>query len=364
MPLLALLALGLSPKEEAIANLRRGESLLAAAPSIRATFVREDLGGGDYTDLRQTGRVEATREGGVYVHIDRSRRVRDGESWRDTGNSTLAVTDGKTGYDVFFHAHSIQARPQATTPGLASVPPLSAFLGGKVLSELVAKADDVRVGTGSVDFSAPAGRIHAEFDGQGLIRRYTVVSVKGKTQDWRIENLVLGEKPTKGIFAYVPPQDALPYENRAGADAPEVGELAPDFQLEDLKGKPVKLSSLRGKVVVLEFFATWCWSCNQALPFINETLRGFDSRDVARVAVAIRAGRKDIVVWVKEHPALSGFQFLFEDTRTPTASSVFGVSSTPTTFVIGRDGRIAFTSSGYRGPSDELKTAVEAAIRS
>ncbi len=362
MPLLALLALRLSPTEEAIANLRKGESLLAAAPSLRATFVREDLGGGDYSDLRQTGRIEATREGGVYVHIDRSRRVRDGEPWRDTGNSTLTVTDGRTGYDVFFHAHSTQARPQATAPSLSAVPPLAAFFGGKAPSELVAHAEDVRVGTGSVDFSAPSGRIHAEFDGQGLIRRYTVVSAKGKTQDWRIDNLTLGEKPTKGIFAYVPPKEALPYDNRAGNEAPEVGELAPDFQLEDLKGKPVKLSSLRGKVVVLEFFATWCWPCNQALPFINQTLSGFDPKDVARVAVAIRAGRKDIVVWAKEHPALSGFQFLFEDPRTPTASSVFGVSATPTTFVIDRNGKIVQTFSGYHGPSDELKTVVAATL--
>lgn len=366
MPLLTLLTLQASPDIAALDRLRRAEALLAAAPSLRAGFVRDDLGGGDYTDLRQTGRVEASRSGGVYVHIDRARRVREGEPWRDTGNSTLLVGDGKEGHDVFFHAHSLQARP--AKPTLAGVPPLAAFLGGAGPAEAFAKAQadgslrDVSLGKEGLDFAGSAGRVHVEFDEAGRLRRYVLTTPRGRVQDWRVEGLTLGAAPTKGIFAYRPPANALPYERGGGAEAPEVGQVAPDFALADLKGNSLRLSDLRGKAVVLEFFATWCWPCNQALPFIDRTVDGVGSKDVVRVAVAIRAGRKDLDAWTKGHPKLAGFRFLYEDPRTPTASTLYGVSTTPSSYVIGRDGRIVSETAGFKGPTPELRASVERAL--
>jgi len=62
-------------------------------------------------------------------------------------------------------------------------------------------------------------------------------------------------------------QDMLPV---AGRSVVKLGEPAPDFQLQDLDGRFVKLSDLRGKVVLLNFWATWCGPCRVEMPAMEE----------------------------------------------------------------------------------------------
>jgi peroxiredoxin len=117
------------------------------------------------------------------------------------------------------------------------------------------------------------------------------------------------------------------------------GDSAPHFAARALDGSLVDLEQLDGKVVLLDFWATWCAPCVHAMPYIQSAYeklheRGFEvvglSFDVEPRAVEVFAGREGLT-W----PML----WLEEGDRSDVAD-LYGVSSVPTTFLIGRDGRV------------------------
>ena len=72
-----------------------------------------------------------------------------------------------------------------------------------------------------------------------------------------------------------------------GFSAPETGGKAPDFSLKDLKGAEVKLSDLKGKVVLLSFSATWCPHCRTAVPKLKEIEARYKDRDFVLLSIFI-----------------------------------------------------------------------------
>ncbi|MBI2876547.1 MAG: TlpA family protein disulfide reductase, partial [Candidatus Tectomicrobia bacterium] len=63
-----------------------------------------------------------------------------------------------------------------------------------------------------------------------------------------------------------------------------MGELAPDFTFPDLQGKPVRLSSLRGRVVLLNIWATWCPTCVEEMPSLQKLNESFKENDLAVIS--------------------------------------------------------------------------------
>jgi peroxiredoxin len=122
------------------------------------------------------------------------------------------------------------------------------------------------------------------------------------------------------------------------------GEPAPAFTLTSLEGSKVSLSDFRGKVVILDFWATWCPPCKREIPdfIVLQTKYGAQGLQILGVAVsdeesAVRKFVKDVGM---NYPVVLG---------TPAVSSQYGgVESIPTTFVIDRDGKIRETFVGYR----------------
>jgi peroxiredoxin len=114
---------------------------------------------------------------------------------------------------------------------------------------------------------------------------------------------------------------------------------APDFTLKDAGGTSVKLSDLRGKVVLLNFWATWCGPCALEIPWFIEFEQQFKSRGLEVVGVSMdEDGWAAIKPYVAEHK-LNYRVLLGND----SVSQLFGgVESLPTTFVIDREGRFAF----------------------
>jgi len=80
------------------------------------------------------------------------------------------------------------------------------------------------------------------------------------------------------------------------SDAPTVeGSAAPDFTLKDLSGKPVQLSSLKGKVVLVNFWATWCPPCREEIPSMIRLNQVMQGKNFQMLAVSIDEGGMDAV---------------------------------------------------------------------
>ena len=145
-----------------------------------------------------------------------------------------------------------------------------------------------------------------------------------------------------------------------------VGDEAPDFELKTFDGGTVKLSSLRGQVVVLDFWATWCGPCKRGLPVLNEVVKWAASEGLPVKFFGVNA-------WEQGEPAakLTGakqywdgqnfaFQSLFDGDDSVVGK--YGVTGIPTSFIIGRDGRIEVVHQGF-DPSmvDTMKTELKTA---
>ena len=149
-------------------------------------------------------------------------------------------------------------------------------------------------------------------------------------------------------------------KNRAGAAAPGqlVGQNAPDFELQSLEGKDVKLSDFRGKAVLLNFWATYCGPCKIEMPWFVELQKEYGPQGFQIVGVAVDdASTEDIAKFAREmgvnYPILLG--------KESVAQSYGGVGVLPTTFFVDREGKITAREFGLQSRSvfvDNIKKAL------
>jgi len=144
--------------------------------------------------------------------------------------------------------------------------------------------------------------------------------------------------------------------SRAG-QVPETAKVieAPDFTLESLEGKSVRLSDLRGKAVLLNFWATWCVPCKIEMPWLVELQGEYGPQGLQIVGVAMDdSSKEDIAKFVKDmgvnYPVLLG--------KEAVGDAYGGVPGLPESFFISRDGRIVDKIIGLKGKAD-----IEDAIR-
>ena len=147
--------------------------------------------------------------------------------------------------------------------------------------------------------------------------------------------------------------------NRANGPAHELmGNLAPDFELQTLDGKDLKLSNLRGKAVLLNFWATYCGPCKIEMPWFVELQKEYGPQGFQIVGVAMDdASTEDIAKFAKEmgvnYPILLGKESVGE--------SYGGVNALPTTFFLDRDGKLIAREFGLQSRSvfvDHIKKAL------
>lgn len=119
---------------------------------------------------------------------------------------------------------------------------------------------------------------------------------------------------------------------------PYKGFLAPDFELATTSGEIIRLSELRGKAIILNFWASWCPPCRAEMPAIEAVHQAY--QDQGLVVLGINATNQDQVSQVNEYTdklELS-FQILFDTSG--IAQDVYAVSALPTTYFIDREGII------------------------
>jgi thiol-disulfide isomerase/thioredoxin len=130
-----------------------------------------------------------------------------------------------------------------------------------------------------------------------------------------------------------------------------IGAMAPDFEGQDLAGKTVKLSDYRGKVVVLDFWATWCGPCKASLPHTQEVALHYKDQDVVVLANCTSDTRKAFEAWLQQnqgdYPDISFTHDPAEKGAERASRKLYGVAGIPQQFVIGKDGNVAAVVEGY-----------------
>ena len=125
----------------------------------------------------------------------------------------------------------------------------------------------------------------------------------------------------------------------------KLGEPAPDFQLRDLEGSLVTLSDLRGKVVLLNFWATWCGPCRVEMPAMEQLYRRFPRKDFEILAVSTDAEGVTITRPFQQKNRLT-FPILHDaDYR---VGLTYGARSLPMTFMVDRQGVVRHQIFGAR----------------
>jgi peroxiredoxin len=123
------------------------------------------------------------------------------------------------------------------------------------------------------------------------------------------------------------------------------GNAAPSFTLQDLSGKQVSLSDFRGKVVVLDFWATWCPPCVMEIPHFIELYEQYEAQGFAMVGISLdRDGIGVVEAFASKYKI--NYPILMNDGRAD--KDYGGITSIPTTFVIDRAGNIRQKYVGYR----------------
>lgn len=137
--------------------------------------------------------------------------------------------------------------------------------------------------------------------------------------------------------------------------APQAGDDAPEIALNDASGKVMPLSSLKGKVVLLDFWASWCGPCRKENPNVVRVYDQYKDKGFTVFSVSLdndkekwlQAIQKDQLKWANHVSDLKGWQ--------SAGAQIYGVKGIPATFLIGKDGKIIATN--LRGDELEAKLA-------
>jgi thiol-disulfide isomerase/thioredoxin len=158
-----------------------------------------------------------------------------------------------------------------------------------------------------------------------------------------------------GTFAFTPPSGAT--EQKTASDdrwKALIGRPAPDFTLRDLAGKDLQLASLKGKVILLDFWATWCGPCVAEMPKLDLLSKEFKEKDV--VVLGIDAGEDEETVrsFIKKNPYQLRVLLSSPEDR---VLGNYAAYSYPSTVVIDRNGIVADYKVGFNDDAEQTLRA-------
>ena len=137
-----------------------------------------------------------------------------------------------------------------------------------------------------------------------------------------------------------------------------VGKAFPDFSEKDLDGKPISVGALKGKVVMVDFWATWCGPCRGELPNVIATYQKHHAEGFEIIGVSLDEDRSALDKFLKETDGMTWPQYFDGKGWGNALAGKYLVQSIPFAVLVGPDGKII----GTRLRGEELETAVAAAL--
>jgi peroxiredoxin len=126
--------------------------------------------------------------------------------------------------------------------------------------------------------------------------------------------------------------------------AAPVSQLAPDFTLKSTSGENIKLSELRGNVVMINFWASWCGPCRQEMPLLQQLYERY--QDLGFTLLGINVDEDSVVADKILKEISVSFPVLYDSRN--KVSKRYQVKAMPSTFVIDRDGKVRYLHQGYK----------------
>ncbi len=156
----------------------------------------------------------------------------------------------------------------------------------------------------------------------------------------------LGENLPDSIFTFTPPPGSLEQSpNAADARTALLGHAAPDFKLRGLDGAETQLSALKGQVVLLDFWATWCGPCRMTMPKLNNLSKKFKKQDVVIMGIDDNEDEQTVRNFVQKNKY--EYTILLSSRRTDSVMDGYLVHGLPTLVVIDKNGLVADYKVGY-----------------
>jgi peroxiredoxin len=160
-----------------------------------------------------------------------------------------------------------------------------------------------------------------------------------------------------GIFVAVIAMVAAVYwwaqiSGPADSERDELSKPAPDFTLPDINGKQLKLSTLKGKMVLLDYWATWCGPCLEELPALVALQQKYSSKGFTVVGLSVDdASTREVAAFAREHKLSYPIALTGGQDKIPEGYNIFGL---PTAYLIDASGVVRRK---YIGPKDEEEVA-------
>ena len=136
----------------------------------------------------------------------------------------------------------------------------------------------------------------------------------------------------------------------AAVKAAAIDESAPDFVLKSHTGSNLRLSELRGQVVMINFWASWCGPCRQEMPLLESLHKRYQKLGFTLLGVNVEEDTRAAKAFLKDTPV--SFPILYDTEN--NVSRMYKVAGMPSTVVLDRDGKLRFRHTGYV-PGDEAE---------
>lgn len=299
---------------------------------------------------------------------------------------SVSVFDGKTQYDLIGSRNQYQkSTPEAMEEGLRGafgVNGLGLALGWKSgAGDKFTPAPDETLDGKTFKVYARTSKVNNK-DGESTYNQklyvdagtklpvrfaFFVTNPKGETMeavrtefaDWKLNQPIEASR-----LAWAPPADVKEFKAPERPPLLAAGIAAPDFTAQKWGGGELKLSDYKGKVVVLDFWATWCGPCQMTMPHVEKVHKQAKDKGVVTLGVCVWDKQEDYAKWVPANSEKYTFQFAFDPAGRNAgniAQGLYKVSGIPTTYVIDRDGKVIDAIVGYRQDDDRLEKALEKA---